>query len=374
MKITLLLAQCTSETLKYSLDIIQKVLKELDVEVHKIDLTKLPYFEGKKGKEIERIMQTIERSKGVIAMTMVPMLGMHGAMQSFFDTATLYEGHYFNKPLLAITYSEWLGEQEVANSMLRCWNILGGNDGGKLFLNKQTDLTQVQGHLEREVEDFYRLIKQERLVIKSSEHIIFQRMKSNNNPTLKSTQGNQMSEMDMDKTGEIRSFADIIRGERIQEEPKTVIEPTINLSTKEQTIKEIASLIQREAQEDGFKEFNTGIYTRPPHILGGNTSSRKLQQIPHYFIAQFDKELALALKYHVTDSNEEGYIIIKEGDCLYKEKLDEAPTVELIFTEEVLESILSKKITYQKAFMLGKLKVKGNFAILPKLDQIFKAL
>ena len=46
----------------------------------------------------------------------------------------------------------------------------------------------------------------------------------------------------------------------------------------------------------------------------------------------------------------------------------------MIVTEEVLESVLAKKITYQKAFMLGKLKVKGNFAILPKLDQIFKAL
>ena len=39
-----------------------------------------------------------------------------------------------------------------------------------------------------------------------------------------------------------------------------------------------------------------------------------------------------------------------------------------------LNAILSKKITYQKAFMLGKLKVKGNFSVLPKLDQVFKAL
>ncbi len=388
MKITLLLAQCTPKPLKYSLDIMLKVLKELDVEVHKIELNKLPYFDGEKSKEMEKVMQTIADSKGVIAVTMVPMLGMHGAMQSFFDSATLYEAYYFNKPLLAITYSEWLGEQEAANMMLRCWSILGGTDGGKLFLNKQTDMNQVQQRLERDLEDFYRLVKQERMNVISSEHLIFYGMKKGELSYLFQGESSEVtkSPIEREKQGGIRSFADLIRGEShkrqedtsntvdINRENRESAEPTINLSTKEQTIKEIASLLQREVDEDGFKGFNTGIYTRPPQFLGSNMNNKRLQQIPHYFIAQFDKELDLVLKYNITDLDEEGYIIIKDGDCLFREDVESSPTVEMILSEEVLQSILTKKITYQKAFMLGKLKVKGNFAILPKLDQVFKAL
>ena len=384
MKITLLLAQCTPEPLKYSLSIMLKVLKELDVEVHKIELNRLPYFDGKKSKEIEKIMQTITDSKGVIAMTVVPMLSMHGAMQSFFDSATLYEDYYFNKPLLAVTYSEWLGEQEAANTMLRCWNILGGTDGGKLFFNKQTNMVQMQEQLEREVEDFYRLVKQERMNVISSERLIFYGMKSGNLSHLIQEEPSVTAGIEKEKSVEIRSFADLIReeadrkqvstGMEVEVEKRDKPESIINLSTKEQTIKEIASLIQREVDEEGFKEFNAGVYTRPPQFLGANVNSKRLQQIPHYFIAQFDKELDLTLRYQITDLDEEGYIIIKDGDCWFKEEIDGSPTVEMILSEEVLQSILTKKITYQKAFMLGKLKVKGNFAILPKLDKVFKTL
>ena len=159
-----------------------------------------------------------------------------------------------------------------------------------------------------------------------------------------------------------------------QEISKEVSSPRIDLSTKEQTIKEIAHLLEKEANGETFKSMNTGIYTRPPQVFTTNSGARRLQQIPHYFVAQYDKEVHFVLKYNVTDIEEKGYIIIKDGDCNFVEQTQDIPTVEMILTEEVLMSILSKKLTYQKAFMLGKLKVKGNFSVLPKLDQIFKAL
>ena len=118
----------------------------------------------------------------------------------------------------------------------------------------------------------------------------------------------------------------------------------------------------------------SGVYSRPPQVLTTHINSKRLQQIPHYFAAQYDKELNMILKYQITDVDEKGYIIIKDGDCTFTEEIDKSPTVEMSLSEDVLKEILIKKITYQKAFMLGKLKVKGNFAVLPKLDQIFKAL
>ena len=390
MKVTLLLAQCTSELLKKSVQIIAHVLRELDVELSQVELHKLPYFQGEKTRQMDSIMTSISESKGVIAISSVPMLGMHGAMQSFFDNATQYDMENFDKPMLAITYSEWLGEQEAAQMMLKCWNILGGTEGGSIYMNRALPTSPLLERLEKEVENFYRLIKQERPNIGSSERVFYYNIKQGHaSPTILKPDTRETKTVEP----EIKSFAEFVKeatfvnrmvsqNEKIakadkssnRESVKETSTHRIDLSTKEQTIKEIAHLIEKEANGDEFKSMNTGIYTRPPQIFTTNSGMKRLQQIPHYFAAQYDKTIQFILKYQITDIEESGYIVIKDGDCNFVEEVEGVPTVEMLLTEEVLMSILSKKLTYQKAFMLGKLKVKGNFSVLPKLDQIFKAL
>lgn len=367
MKITLLLAQCTKKYLQQSMDTIIKVLEELDVNINKIDLHKLPYFDGRKTKEMDAIVKAIEESKGVIAISNVPMLSMHGAMQTFFDSATLYSNEAFNKPMLAVTYSDWLGEVEAAQKMLKSWNVLGGIESNKICFNSHIAFQEIEARLEREVEDFYRFIKQERVSIGCGERLLYNYLKEGNTLKAEIKQGEVNKAEDSPST-QIRSFVDILKSEKVEEETH------INLSTKEQTIKEITSLLKKEVNEDEFMSISSGIYKRPSEGNKGKFLGKKIQQLPHYFIAQHDKSLDLTLKYHITDIDEEGVILIKDGDCQYKEQVEEIPSVEILLTEEVFSSIISKKMTYQKSFMLGKIKVKGNFSILPKLDQIFKAV
>lgn len=382
MKATLLLAQCTSERLRKSVEIVTHVLQELDVEVIKVELHKLPYYEGKRIRQMESIMSHISESKGVIAICSVPMLGMHGAMQTFFDHTTQYEMEHFDKPMLAITYSEWLGEQEAAQRMLKCWNILGGTEGGSIYMNKALPANLLEERLEKEVENFYRLIKQERPNIGSSERMIYYNMRQE---SVLFQRDNKHADEIKQKEPEVKSFAKLIKEDKFSshinfsgDSNMTKVQPDhqahIDLSTKEQTIREIAHLIEKEASSEGFKSIHSGVYTRPPQILTTAGSAKRLQQIPHYFAAPYDKEMHVILKYQIIDIHEEGYIVIKDGDCNFVEKIQETPMIEMILTEEVLMSILSKKLTYQKAFMLGRLKVKGNFSILSKLDQVFKAL
>lgn len=384
MKVTLLLAQCSSELLKRSIQIVTHVLQELDVEIHQVELHKLPYYEGKRTRQMDSIMASVSESDGVIAVSSVPMLGMHGAMQSFFDSATLYNMECFNKPILAVTYSKWLGEQEAAQMIQKCWNILGGVDGGSIYMNESLPQSPYLQRLEKEIENFYRLIKQERPNIGSSERLFYYNIKQGGGGFGAAPVQAIKEEA---KQPEIKSFAKMIKEDqfaarvekhtdRMQADSGYVRNEDsnhINLSTKEQTIREIASLMEREAKGETFTSMNSGVYTRPPQISTGVTGPKKLQQIPHYFTAQYDKSIQMILKYQLTDYNEKGYILINQGDCIYQDACDAAPTVEMILSEEVLQEILSKKITYQKAFMLGKLKVKGNFSVLPKLDQVFKA-
>ncbi|WP_054742732.1 SCP2 sterol-binding domain-containing protein [Cellulosilyticum ruminicola] len=286
--------------------------------------------------------------------------------------------------MLAITYSEWLGETEAAERILKSWNILGGIEGAKVCFSKQVSIEEVESRLERETEDFYRLLKQERKNIGCSERMIYRSFKEGISFGNLNGVVEKVPEPEVEKKPEIKSFASMIRTEQVEkistdvntiyEAPKVVQAPGsseshIDLSTKEQTIKEISNLLKKDV-DDEFVSMNTGVYRRPNQAEG--IKNKKIQQLPHYFIAQHDKSLNAILKYHITDLNEEGYIIIQNGDCVYEESISGMPTVELVLTDEVFKEIQNKRMTYQKAFMLGKLKVKGNFGILPKLDKVFK--
>ena len=381
MKITLLMADCSANYLRQSVETIINVLQELDVQIHKVDLYQLPYFKGVQTKEMNTIINSIEESKGVIAISNVPMLSMHGAMQSFFDNASLYEEMQFNKPMLAITYSEWLGEVEAAERMLKSWNILGGIEGGKVCFTNKVAFKEVANQLEKEIESFYRLMKQERSNLGCSERIIYRSIKQGKgfgeamyHPQVEMVPKTPapVQAPVSSKSPEIKSFASMLKADYTDKnniaqrntsiEKNTISEQSrIDLATQEQTLGEISYLLNREVDEEEFVSMNSGVYRRP--IQGEPIKNKKIQQIPHYFIAQHDKGLKANLKYQITDLDEEGYIVIQNGDCTYRDTIEDMPTVELILTEEVLKEILSHRMTYQKSFMLGKLKVKGNFAI-----------
>lgn len=366
MKIIFLLAQGTIPYLKVALDTMLKVFNELDVETETIDLCQLPYFNGAKSPEMDYIVEQIHMAKAVVAISQVPMLSMHGAMQTFFDCATMYDSDKFDKPILTVTYSTWLGEVEAAEKILKSWAIIGGDEGFKITLNEQLQLDDCLPRLERVTEDFYRLMKQERYNIGCSERHLYQYFKTGkvfkqDNPSIQKA------------SEKIRDFVEVIK----EEKP---LQTHIEVSAKEQTIKEITQLLKKQVHDEksqvdeNFTAMGAGIYKKLQQTYLPQTISKKLQQIPHYFIAQHDKSLEIILKYSILDSDEEGFIQIKNGDCIYLDKTPMQAHVEFMLTEHTLAEILSKKMTYQKAFMLGKLKVKGNFALLPKLDQIFVAV
>ncbi|OON96440.1 MAG: hypothetical protein ATN36_05555 [Epulopiscium sp. Nele67-Bin005] len=109
--------------------------------------------------------------------------------------------------------------------------------------------------------------------------------------------------------------------------------------------------------------------------MGGSStgqSVRKLASLPHYFTAQFDKELNMIVQYFISDTKEKGYLTIAKGDCIYTEGVAPEYAVEITLSDKTLQELMSKELSYQRSFMVGKIKVKGNFALLPKLDQIFK--
>lgn len=140
-------------------------------------------------------------------------------------------------------------------------------------------------------------------------------------------------------------------------------------SSEENEIKEISNILKGKTSESSFIPTATGTYQKPP----GSRISKKIASLPHYFIAQHDKAFEAIVQYSINDTKELGYIVIKNGDCIYVEGATENYTVEISMLDSVFDELITKALSYQKAFMVGRIKVKGNFAILPKLDQIFRS-
>lgn len=337
MKILLLVANCSGSIFEQVVGHIQKVLVELDVEVEAFDLLQLPYFEGRAEKHMEQLVDKLKLCKGVVICSQVHMGSMHGATQTFFDHMSIWHQNLDAKPLFVTTYSSWTGEVKSANEILGKWELLGGIDGGKICLNPQINFPVIEGSLERSIESFYRMIKQERVPLISNERRLFL--------------------------------------EHFGVQPELVPVQHIDLSTEEQNIRELTAILKGQMnknEDEAFVHYQNSIYQKPSGDSG--RVAKRLLGLPHYFIAKHDKALDFSIQFTITDTGEEGILTIKNGDCEYIEGKGKDATLEIVATDRILGSILTGEMTYQKAFMLGRIKVKGNFIYLSKIDQVFKTM
>ena len=88
-----------------------------------------------------------------------------------------------------------------------------------------------------------------------------------------------------------------------------------------------------------------------------------------YFKPQpgFDAEYALAI-----EGKKKKLILSVRGpklECYYGNTV--RPDVEMQLTRGILEDIVNGRMTFQRAFMSGGMKTKGDFKVLRTLDQLF---
>lgn len=104
-----------------------------------------------------------------------------------------------------------------------------------------------------------------------------------------------------------------------------------------------------------------------------NTLRQRTQSIYHYFQPQMAGNVEVKIQISITGRETfSGFLVIKNGECSYTEGVNTSADVSIISDSTVWEEVLNSKCTLQKAFMLGRLKVKGNFVVISKFEQYFK--
>ena len=99
----------------------------------------------------------------------------------------------------------------------------------------------------------------------------------------------------------------------------------------------------------------------------------KKEEYIQEFKSHFAPQAGFAASYQITVAGKRKPFIIEvsgaESNCYYGTAAN--PDVEIQISHETMDDIIYGRMTFQRAFMGGSIKVKGDFKILRTLDQIF---
>lgn len=308
----------------YVLNKIQEVFRELNVNVERYDL-----YEFKSN--IVTLPQTLKDSDGVILATTVEWYGIGGYMQQFLDACWLYgdKEKISNTYMCPIAMSTAYGERDAMMSLTEAWEILGGRPitGICGYIADVSELEQNVSYarvIEKRTEDMYRSINQKIPVFPNSNQAVKQKVSFTQSLNLTPQEAEQLSELASDD---------------------------LYVQKQKEDIQELASM---------FKDL---LNVKEPD------SSMFLQELKDHFHPQ--PEFRAVYKFNISESKKPLIVKVDYADmeCYYGDT--DSFDVEMQISADVMNEIVEGRMTFQRAFMSGDMKMKGDFKILRTLDLIY---
>ncbi len=306
----------------YVINKMQEILEELRVKVTRYNL-----YECKN--TIATLPQTLKDADGIILATTVEWYGIGGFMQQFLDACWLYGDKekiariYMCPVVMSTTY----GEQEAKLSLSTSWEILGGLPCSGLcgYIENTSILEMNEEYLriiEKKAENMYRTINQRMASFPASNQVVKQKINVPQTLDLTPQETEQLSQYVSDDT---------------------------YVQRQKEDIQELASLFRGMMSEDDSDD------------------EEYIAALKKVFHPQpgFEAEYAITIDKKVLAVSVKG----PELECSYS--IPEQPDIEVQLNREAMDDIVSGRMTFQRAFMSGVMKTKGDFRVLRALDQLF---
>lgn len=311
----------------YVINKMQEVLQELHVTVERYNLYELK-------NSITTLPQTLKEADGIILATTVEWFGIGGYMQQFLDACWLYGDKekiakmYMCPVVMSTTYGEREGKLSLANA----WEILGGLPCSGIC-GYIADSSVFEGNeaynkiIEKKAENMYRTINQKMASLPASNQAVKKMVSITQNIDLTPQESEQLSRYASDDS---------------------------YVKRQKEDIQELTSL---------FRD-----------MMGSNESEEgSEEEYIKDFQSHFSPQPGFKAVYKIQIEGKKKPLIIEVNgpeSKLYYGSISFCD-VEIQMSRQTMDDIIYARMTFQRAFMGGEMKMKGDFKILRTLDQIF---
>ena len=309
----------------YVISKMEDVLRELRVKVERYNI-----YERKN--EIATLPQTIKDADGIILATTVEWLGIGGYMQQFLDACWLYgdKEKISETYMQAIVMSTTYGEREAETTLANAWEILGGLpcDGLCGYVEDIENFKENNEYgliIEKKAENLYRTISQKIKTLPTSNQAVKQSVLRTKQMNLTPQESEQLSKYVSDDT---------------------------YVKKQKEDIEELATM---------FKD-----------LLGtqsDNDETPYVKELESHFIPAED--FSASYSFMIEGVKKPLYIRVDQDDLVIHYGNEEPIDVYVKLSQDVMESVIDGRMTFQRAFMTGEMTAKGNFKTLRMLDQLF---
>ncbi len=310
----------------YVINKMQEVLKELHVTVERFNLYELK-------NSITTLPQTLKDADGVILATTVEWFGVGGYMQQFLDACWLYGDKekisqiYMCPVVMSTTYGEREGKLHLSNA----WEILGGLPCSGIC-GYIADSSVFEGNenynkiIEKKAENMYRTINQKMASLPASNQAVKKMVSITKNIDLTPQESEQLSQYASDDSYVRRQKEDI---------------------------QELTSL---------FRD-----------LMGSSESDDSEEEYIGDFRSHFVPQAGFKAIYKIQIEGKKNPLIIEVSGPEHNYYYGNVANcdVEMQISKEVMDDIIYARMTFQRAFMGGSMKMKGDFKVLRTLDQIY---
>ena len=310
---------------------ITTVLEELNVKVQQYNL-----YEQRNG--ITALPNTLKDADGIILASTVEWFGIGGYMMQFLDACWLYgDKDKIKKIYMApVVMSTTHGEREGMMNLAAAWEMLGGLpcDGMCGYISDTAKLENSPEYariIDKKTENIYRTINQKMPVFPASNQAVITKVGVANSIDLTPQESEQLSE-----------YASDDRYVRKQKED----------------LQELASIFRDK--------------------MGKEEAGGDSDEYAKTLYSKFTPVAGLSAKYMVSFSDngklKPVIIDVDNSKCDCRVGIEDDSDVALSVDQRTFEDILSGRMSFQRGFMAGSIKLKGDFKLLRSLDQLFELM
>ena len=371
------------------LSLICEIMNELGVEVYIADLFEDPihHYKGVLSDVVQQIAENIKNSDGVIFSTVSCLFAPSSALLALFEylhyDIEQYDDVLTSKNCMTVIVSPEAGERSAQDYLGNVLSHFGAYDSIRLCIDEKTAKAAVmedseeRNILEKQVEDFYRIAAQNRkfFVPKTAGAISAASAQAEAEPELFDPfEGLGDKEVELLDAVAAKSPSGF-KFEELNEEQEEDIDALTNFFSNMLTSSENSEdLPDFTAPPPDQKAAAVFTPSKKKSKAAKKSSSCLIatKNLPKKFNPNEASGINAVMQLNISGTESfEGYIHINNSECTFTEGVFDMPDITILSDSAVWHNILNGGITAQKAFMVGQLKVRGNFTMLNKFESMF---